>query len=197
MHGSLPVGGQVGMGGDVAPDRYEKPKGFSLSLRISSTADVSIIICGSLVCEDMSIHAVYRMCIWLPIVVPAVAIAIATFLGLRLADGVLLEILMYSLMYGGLPYAALAIWATWWIGGRPEREIRRLMFRAPILMAALFVPLALVVGFALGALGPFAAVAILGIVIILPLGYAYVGVAVLLRRSLGPPVLATRSGPSC
>jgi PhnB protein len=38
MHGSLAVGDQVFMGGDVAPDRYEKPKGFSLSLHIASTA---------------------------------------------------------------------------------------------------------------------------------------------------------------
>ena len=52
------------------------------------------------------------------------------------------------LEYGGLPHAVLAIWATWWIGGRLEPEIRRLMFRAPFLMAAFFVPLALVVGLA-------------------------------------------------
>jgi PhnB protein len=39
MHGSLTVGEQVLMGGDVAPDRYEEPKGFSLSLQISSTGD--------------------------------------------------------------------------------------------------------------------------------------------------------------
>ena len=39
MHGSLTVGDQVLMGGDVAPDRYEEPKGFSLSLQIESTAD--------------------------------------------------------------------------------------------------------------------------------------------------------------
>jgi len=38
MHGSLTVGDQVLMGGDVAPDRYEEPKGFSLSLQIKSTA---------------------------------------------------------------------------------------------------------------------------------------------------------------
>ena len=36
MHGSLAIGGQVVMGGDVAPDHYEKPKGFSLSLQIKS-----------------------------------------------------------------------------------------------------------------------------------------------------------------
>jgi len=39
MHGSLTIGNQVLMGGDVAPDKYEEPKGFSLSLHIKSTAD--------------------------------------------------------------------------------------------------------------------------------------------------------------
>jgi PhnB protein len=43
MHGSLMVGGQVLMGGDVAPDKYEAPKGFSLSLRIKSTIDAERI----------------------------------------------------------------------------------------------------------------------------------------------------------
>ena len=39
MHGSLTLGGQVLMGGDVAPDRYEEPKGISLSLQINNTAE--------------------------------------------------------------------------------------------------------------------------------------------------------------
>ena len=43
MHGSLAVGDQVVMGGDVAPDRYEEPKGFSLSLHLKSTADAERI----------------------------------------------------------------------------------------------------------------------------------------------------------
>lgn len=136
----------------------------------------------------MSIASVYRLCIWLPILVPAAVIATANALGLRLAEGVVFEVLAYSLVYGGLPYALLAVWATWWIGGRSEFEIRRLMFRAPFLMAALFAPLAFVVGFLVGAPGPFAAVATVGCLIILPLGYAYVGLALLLRRGLGPPV---------
>ena len=37
MHGSFTVGDQVLMGGDVAPDRYEEPKGISLSLQMKST----------------------------------------------------------------------------------------------------------------------------------------------------------------
>ena len=43
MHGSVTVGGQVLMGADVAPERYEEPKGFSLSLQIQSTADAERI----------------------------------------------------------------------------------------------------------------------------------------------------------
>ena len=134
----------------------------------------------------MSIYTIYRVCIWLPVLVPAALMAVANALNLRLSAGVLWEVLAYSLIYGGVPYAALAAWATWWVGGRPEVAIRRLMFRAPLLMAAVFAPVALVVGFAVGEPGPFTAVALLGCVIILPLGYAYVGLAVLLRRGLAP-----------
>jgi PhnB protein len=43
MHGSLTVGDQVLMGGDVAPDRYEAPKGFSLSLQIKDTTEAERI----------------------------------------------------------------------------------------------------------------------------------------------------------
>ena len=43
MHGTLAIGGVVLMGGDVAPDAYEKPKGFSLSLQIESTTQAERI----------------------------------------------------------------------------------------------------------------------------------------------------------
>ena len=43
MHGSLTIGDQVLMGADVAPDQYEEPKGFSLSLQIKSIADAERI----------------------------------------------------------------------------------------------------------------------------------------------------------
>jgi PhnB protein len=39
MHATLQVEDQVLMGGDVVPDRYEPPKGFSMSLHIKGTAD--------------------------------------------------------------------------------------------------------------------------------------------------------------
>jgi PhnB protein len=43
MHGSLTIGALVFMGGDVAPDRYEAPKGFSLSIQIKDTAQAERI----------------------------------------------------------------------------------------------------------------------------------------------------------
>lgn len=43
MHASLTVGSHVLMGGDVAPERYEEPKGISLSLQLDDTADAERI----------------------------------------------------------------------------------------------------------------------------------------------------------
>jgi PhnB protein len=43
MHGSLTVGGQVLMGGDVAPGRYEEPKGFSLSLQLKGSTEAECV----------------------------------------------------------------------------------------------------------------------------------------------------------
>jgi PhnB protein len=37
MHGSLAIGEHILMGADVAPEGYEKPRGFSLSLQMKST----------------------------------------------------------------------------------------------------------------------------------------------------------------
>lgn len=39
MHGSVTVGDQLLMGADVLPERYEVPKGFSLSLQIKSAEE--------------------------------------------------------------------------------------------------------------------------------------------------------------
>jgi PhnB protein len=43
MHGSVAIGDHVVMGGDVAPERYQKPQGFSLSLQIKSTTQAERI----------------------------------------------------------------------------------------------------------------------------------------------------------
>ncbi len=51
----------------------------------------------------MSIYTVYRACIWLPILVPVVLITVVNAFGLRLAAGVVGEMIAYSLIWGGLP----------------------------------------------------------------------------------------------
>ena len=43
MHGSVTVGDLVLMGADVAPDAYEAPKGFSLSIELKSTNEAERI----------------------------------------------------------------------------------------------------------------------------------------------------------
>src|SRR3954469_6705722 len=39
MHGSVRIGGKLLEGADVPPDRYENPKGFSLTLNVSSASE--------------------------------------------------------------------------------------------------------------------------------------------------------------
>ena len=46
MHGSVTIGESVLMGGDVAPDRYEQPQGFSLSLQMADTTEAERIFQG-------------------------------------------------------------------------------------------------------------------------------------------------------
>ena len=43
MHGSVTIANQILMGADVAPDRYEAPMGFSLSVQIGSVTDAERI----------------------------------------------------------------------------------------------------------------------------------------------------------
>ena len=39
MHGSVTVGGHVLMGADIAPERHEKARGFSLSIQLESPSE--------------------------------------------------------------------------------------------------------------------------------------------------------------
>jgi len=101
----------------------------------------------------MSIYTLYRSIIWLPILVPVAVIILVHQFGLPPGPNHVrgaAQVLGFSLLYGGVPYAALAGWATWWVGGREEARIRRAMYWAPILMLAVFIPTALAVGLALG-----------------------------------------------
>ena len=43
MHASLTVGEQVLLGADLGPDKYEEPKGFSLSLQMTSAREADAV----------------------------------------------------------------------------------------------------------------------------------------------------------
>jgi hypothetical protein len=125
----------------------------------------------------------------LPLVLPALVAGLVHGVGIVVDAGPLrklVQILLASLLYGGVPYAMLAIWATWWLGGRTEPEIKRVMLVAPLLMAATFAIVSVATGAAVGRIGPFLAVAVLGAIVSIPLGYGYVGIVLLLREQFGP-----------
>jgi hypothetical protein len=140
----------------------------------------------------MRIQNFYRVSVWLPVIVPALLGCLRS-LGIGTAprppdriwfmslDGTW-SMLLASLLYGGVPYGCLAIWATWWIGGRPESEIRWLMLLAPLLMVATFVPMAYLFGFFFETVLPLVMVTFLSVHIIL-LGYGYVALTLLLRKA--------------
>ena len=132
----------------------------------------------------MTVLRFYRLSLWLPIVVPALEMVAFSMLGIGAAQtGWALEAVAWSLIVGGVPYAALALWARTWMRDRSEAEIRRLMLLSPLLMVALFGALALGIGLAEGrAPGAAFRFALLGASVIIPLGYAYVAIVALLRH---------------
>lgn len=141
----------------------------------------------------MSPRRIYGLSIWLPLLVPVAVMAVVNVLikGFGLPRpagffGVVFQVLAYSAVYGGLPYLALAVWGSWWIHSRSEPEIRRVMFFAPLLMVAVFGAACLAMGAAVAQMRVWLGVAVLGISIIIPLGYFYVVLTMVLRRWLGP-----------
>lgn len=135
----------------------------------------------------------YRILIWLPLAVPALIALPAYGLGLvpsRPSAGTFFQLQFLALVYGGPVYALLAAWATWWVGGRSDAEVRRVMLGAPLLMAALYAVVALLMGVVAGQVRVFAGVALLGVAASVVLGYCYVALALLVLRGWKP------SGPA-
>ena len=62
MHATVAIGGHVLMGGDVAPDRYEKPQGFSLSLHIKTTTHAERIF--HLLAKDGTVVMPFEKTFW-------------------------------------------------------------------------------------------------------------------------------------
>ena len=128
----------------------------------------------------------YRIAIWLPLVLPAgVWVAVRAF-GMPAWDplSTAAAVLLISLLYGGLPYAALALWAAWRSRTLNGSSIRRLALRAPLSMVGAFLPYALVVGVFGGEWRGGVALFGLGALYILPLGYLYVAVVLVVGSAL-------------
>jgi hypothetical protein len=133
-------------------------------------------------------HVAYRVSVWLPLMIPAIVLGVVNGLGIEPTSTEtrkFVQVMALSLLYGGIPYGVLALWATFWIDGKPEPEIRRLAFRAPFLMAAMFAVAAVCVGLAVGRLSTFLALAVLGAVASVLLGYAYVALVLCVRGVYG------------
>jgi hypothetical protein len=135
----------------------------------------------------MTVQTFYRCAVWLPLLVPALTAVGVHGLGARPTFGPtvkLVQMLLMSGVYGGLPYAMLAAWATYWIDERPESEIRRRALQAPFWMLGAWIPMAGLFGVLSGRFELFLGLAGLGAVVIFPLGYAYVALVFMLRRAM-------------
>lgn len=127
------------------------------------------------------IRRFYLVATWMPLIVPifcAAGFAVrggGTFAGVGDAAGLLLVLSLYS---AGVPFTLVALWVTHWLcaPGRTEKEVRRLMWAAPLIVAAFAMPYWTVT---LGIEGGFTTELPLGIVLtylpyLLVIGYLYV-----------------------
>jgi hypothetical protein len=135
--------------------------------------------------RKLRLHTFYRLSVWLPLALPAVVIIFMNLTQWRPGGmlGVVLQLIGYSGIVGGVPYLALAIWAMFWIGSRPEREIRVRAIIAPLVMVLILLPWPVLIGihsrFESGM-----SVFMLAAGASLALGYAYVAIVFALRALL-------------
>ena len=132
----------------------------------------------------VSVHRFYRFAIWLPILISGVTMLGAALVGSPTFAplGFVVTALILSGLYGAIPYSLLALWASRWMRGRSESEIRRLALRMPPLMLVAFLPFAFLIGASDGdtVLGGLFMM-LIAAPYILFLGYAYVGLVFWLR----------------
>lgn len=132
----------------------------------------------------MTVHTFYRCAVWLPLLAPAALAYAVHVLGwhpIFRPVVKLVQLLIISVVYGGVPYVVLAGYASWWIDHRPEPAILRRPLRAPLWMIALWVPVAAWMGVHLRSLNAFAGLLGLGVLFIILLGYTYVALVLLMR----------------
>jgi hypothetical protein len=91
------------------------------------------------------IRRFYLVALWMPVIVPILCAAgfaargWGSFAGLGDSIGLML---VSSLFSTGVPFTIVALWATHWLFApeRTEKEVRRLMWGAPLIVAAFALP---------------------------------------------------------
>lgn len=94
----------------------------------------------------MSYPTFYRIAVWLPFLLPALVVIDMHVLGSRWSLSVLGPLVQFPLMmflYGGPAYVPLALWATFWLGGKTRSQIHQMAIRAPWLMVPAFLVLSI------------------------------------------------------
>jgi hypothetical protein len=137
----------------------------------------------------MSYPTFYRIAVWLPIVLPSLVV-IDMHVGWRWSLNLLGAFVQFPLMmfvFGGPTYAPLALWATFWLGGKTRSQIHHMAVRAPWLMSPAFGVLSLYMLVRSGQLAAPAAFFVLGSLVSVVLGYSIViatfGLEQLLERA--------------
>ncbi len=138
----------------------------------------------------MTVQSFYRLSVWLPIALPAVVALVVHGIGfVRTGTGLdeVIQILLMSLVYGGLPYAPIALWATVWISNRPEGEIRRRALYAPLWMIVTVLAFSIVLAMRGAPPGVAVTFFVVAAIASLALGYLYVAMVFGLREMFFGP----------
>ncbi len=118
--------------------------------------------------------------VWGPLVLLGLAAAVGRMVE-REPPTPITEVTMMILVYGALPYAAWAVYASHAVCTRPAESLSRLRWLAPLHFSAAYLALACVIGAFLGRLATFLALGVLGAAVALVIGYPWL----LLTRGLG------------
>ena len=87
----------------------------------------------------MSTRTFYRLSLFLPILLPAMLMALgARYHHVDSDLGEDVHFAGYCLLISALPYSVLIPWLAWWMRGKTEPEIRKMSYRIPILVLPIY-----------------------------------------------------------
>jgi len=87
----------------------------------------------------MNIIRAYKLSLLLPIIVPILFVPTLLFIrSLGESGAIVLMTILTSLIYGGIPYLILAGILLFWMHGKDETQIRRILLLSPLLMLVIF-----------------------------------------------------------